>query len=135
MNTRCGEPPVDIDPISTFEVLFGMPVFVSREDERALVEIIERIIKRPWNQPVDGVHWASGFGSRPNFSEVDAALLGRNPAPDDVRPKNGEEPTFDDSVYQIETCVRGFVSEKERDRVLKERGLLPCKETGGKDVE
>jgi len=117
----CETPPDGRSPISTIEIAFGMPVYLSREDERLLVRLVDRIVKRPYNQPVGGVHWASGFGSKPNWSSVDAELFGAKPASVDKRPADGEEPTFDDEVYQISTTAREFVSDKERTRVLARR--------------
>lgn len=129
---RYASPPIEGRLVSVFEVLFQLPVRITREDERRLVEAVEVIIKRPWNQPEEGIHWAAVFGSRPNLSEVDAALLGQKAAPEQYRPANGEEPTFNDDVFQISTCAREFVSDKERERVLNERNeRLETKTIGG----
>lgn len=49
------------------------------------------------------VMWPAAFGNRPNWSQTDAAFLGRQSALD--APADGD-PTFDDSVYQIECYAR-----------------------------
>ena len=114
---RCAEPP-DCSPICRIEVDFGIPVVLSDEHQRKLNELIRSITDAPWNAPKNGVHWASGYGSRPKWSRSDAAFLGVAADPD--APDSGE-PEFDDSILHIETTCRAFVSEKERQRVLKRR--------------
>lgn len=65
------------------------------------------------NQPDGGIHWVSGYGSKPRWSRADAAFLGKSTDPD--APETGE-PTFDDEVYHVETTARDYVSEKEQRR-------------------
>lgn len=117
---RLGPTP-DYTPLKSIEIVFGAPVYLHRRDERILCELIDSIVKRPYNQFVEGVHWVSEVGSKPNWSVRDAILLGRDPGPEAARPEDGGEPTFDDGVLQITTTARPFVSEKERQRVLSER--------------
>lgn len=115
-------PEEDTSPISVLEVHFGMPVRLTRDQYRRFDALVEEIVKDPHNQPQHGVHWLSGGGSRPNFSAIDAALLNVPVGPGAV--DNGEEPTFDDTVYQLVTMARGFLSERERQRVEQERAIV-----------
>jgi hypothetical protein len=109
-------------PIQVLEVHFGLPVTLTQAQYDRFNGLIEEIVKEPYNQPRNGVHWLSGGGSRPNFSAIDAALLGMSAGPDFV--PDGEEPVFDDSVYQLITTARGFVNDRERLRVEKERAIF-----------
>lgn len=115
---RLAPPPDDRSPIRAIEIGFGIPVWLDRDQERRLHQLITEITDSPWNAPADGVHWLSGHGSRPKWSRADAAFLGTEADPD--APESGE-PTFDDAVLHMETTAREFVSEKERDRVTKRR--------------
>lgn len=116
---RCGEP-TDEDSacVRSLEVSFAIPVWMTQEQMRRFNELVREITYAPCNQPKEGVHWPAGFGSKPHWSQVDAIML-RKPA-EPGAPETGE-PTFDDDVYYIETCSREFVSDKERERKLKER--------------
>jgi len=119
MEDRLTECPYDdACEMQKIEVDFAIPVFMTQEQQRRLYELITDIVKSPWNQFHEGVHWLAGVGSRPNFSQADAVFLGKPVDPN--TPASGE-PTFDDSVFHMETCARPFVSEKERERVLRER--------------
>ncbi len=96
---------------NTVEVNFAIPVFVTREQERRLHDLLNEITRSKLNQKKAGVHWISSYGSKPQWSQADAAFMGKPVDPD--APEAGE-PTFDDSVYCIETAYRGFVSDQER---------------------
>ncbi len=113
-----------------FEVYFGLRVSMTSSQHKRLLALIEEIVKAPHNQLKNGVHWLAGGGSRPNWSAVDAALVGAPAGPNAV--PNGEEPSFDDDVYQLVSAARGFVSERERLKVEKERAIFDyctdCKE-------
>lgn len=104
--------------ISSFEVQFGMPVWITLEDQQNFQDLFEGIVKAPWNQPRHGVHWLAGCGSKPTWSAVDSLMMGKPVEPG--APITGE-PTFDDSVYQLESAARTFVSDTERERVEKRR--------------
>ena len=110
--------PHDACELSRIEVSFALPIYLTQEKQRELIGLIESIVKEPWNQLEEGVHWVSGIGSRPSFSKADAVFLGRPVDPD--APESGE-PTFDDAILSIDTCAREFVSERERERVMKRR--------------
>lgn len=87
--------------IRRIEVDFAIPVELSVEHQKALALVIVDIIKA--NTPPGQVHWLFGFGSRPSFSQADAAFLGH--AADPGAPATGE-PTSDDSIYHMETACR-----------------------------
>ena len=87
--------------ISRIEVDFAVPVEVTDEEYMQLSHLVQQIAKH--NTPGGCVHWAAGFGSKPKFSQSDSIFLGK-PVDKDA-PQNGE-PTFDDSVFYIETCCR-----------------------------
>lgn len=76
---RCAAPP-DCSAICRIEVDFGIPVVLSDEHQRTLMQLISSITDAPWNAPKNGVHWASGYGSRPKWSRSDAAFLGEGTA-------------------------------------------------------
>lgn len=115
---RCAEFPEDGSTMHRLEVDFATPVFMTHDQDRRLHRLLTEVVQAPYNQPKDGIHWVSGYGSKPRWSQTDAAFLGK-PA-DPQAPETGE-PAFDDNVYAIETTARGFVSEKERSRVVAER--------------
>lgn len=115
---RVAEPPDGKTPVQRIEIDFSLPTYITREQDRALHQLLDEIVNSPCNQPQDGVHWVSGCGAKPRWSQADAHFLGKQA--DEGAPKSGE-PTFDDRVYAIETTARGFVSERERERVAKER--------------
>lgn len=128
LDTRVdSNPPDDACRLSRIEVEFAIPVWMTQEQQRNLVDTISDIVGSAFNQPVAGVHWVGGIGSKPNFSVIDAALLGveagANP------PADGEEPTFDDTIFQIQSNAREFMSEREEDQVRRERDILRDKGT------
>ncbi len=47
--------------------------------------------------------WVSGHGCKPHYSQVDAAILGVDADP---TVPNGEEPRYEDDVYQITITER-----------------------------
>lgn len=105
--------------LTKIEVDFGLRVFMTREQQRRLLEVLEEIVDAPCNQPVEGVHWVAGIGSKPNLSAIDAALLGKDVGANP--PADGEEPTFSDDVFQVESCAREFLPKRERERILAKR--------------
>lgn len=111
----------------TIEVEFAIPTLVTKDQQRRLLDLLDEIVRSPWNQPEEGVHWVSGVGAKPLWSQADAAFLGKPVGPD--APLSGE-PEFQDDVLCVHTTARGFVSPKERERVLRERERLcaDCKE-------
>jgi hypothetical protein len=111
-----------VGSMRAFEVQFGLRVWVTKNQRDRLYSLVEEIVKAPYNQPKHGVHWLSGEGARPNFSAIDAAFLETTPGPQVV--PDGEEPLFDDDVYQLTTTARGFVNERERRKVEQERAVF-----------
>lgn len=100
---RCRPAPSDqAGPVKSIEVAFAIPVNITRAQEKRLHELLDDIVSHPSNQLVDGVHWVSAHGGK---------ILWREP----------EEPDIDMDILAIETSARPFVSDRERDRTLKER--------------
>ncbi|HVN82273.1 MAG TPA: hypothetical protein VMW38_25030 [Terriglobia bacterium] len=84
--TSRGLDPSDDDfEIKRIEVDFAIPVVMTPMIQRQLDEIVSRMARATETDEI--VHWASGCGSKPIWNEPN-------------------EPTFDDSVYHIETCAR-----------------------------
>ena len=111
-------PDEDATELRSIEVDFAIPVLMTQHEQRRLVLLISEMCSAPWNQPVEGVHWLAECGSKPSWSKADAAMLGVPTTPDS--PDSGE-PTFNDEVFQIGSCARGFVSDIERKRTLRRR--------------
>ena len=87
--------------IDKIEVNFARPVELTQGEMRAIHEIVGNAARR--TETPEFVHWAAGTGSKPNWSKTDCKIFGYEPTPDS--PDSGE-PTFDDSVYYIETATR-----------------------------
>lgn len=113
---KCPDP--DSTELERIEVEFAIPVEMTQEQQRRLVELLGDIADSPWNQVKEGCHWLSGIGTKMHWSKVDAALLGKKPEPG--APESGD-PTYDRTVFHVETFARAFVSEQERERVLLRR--------------
>lgn len=105
-------------PISSIEAEFSIPTILTRKQERRLVQLLDEIVNEPWNTPVEGVHWMSGGGSKPLWSRTDAMFLGK---PIDPNAPESGEPSFDISVWHLESSARGFANERERERELRKR--------------
>ena len=103
MNDRCAKcPDDDASLLRAMEFNFAAPVFVTQDQQRRIHELLDEIVRQPWNQFVEGVHWLAEWGAKPHWNEP-------------------HEPMFDSSVLTGSSCAREFVSEKERERVLKSR--------------
>ncbi len=87
--------------IRKIEIAFALPVELTDEEMRKLCDFVQRIAKR--HQPEGMVHWQSGCGSKPIFSQTDAMFLGK--AVDPNAPASGE-PTWDDEIFHIDTFAR-----------------------------
>ena len=87
--------------ITKIEVSFAMPVELKDGEMQRLNEIVNDAARRTETPGI--VHWAAGCGSKPNWSKTDCKIWGFEPTADS--PDTGE-PTFDDSVFFIETCAR-----------------------------
>jgi len=117
MTQRKGDPRDDDACVSRIEIEFAIPVFVPVDFMRDLDDLLSALVKLKRNQPVGGIHWVSGCGSKPSWSQADARFLGKSVA-DDAYATG--EPTWDDSIYHVETTARLYGSEKERTRYEKE---------------
>lgn len=113
---RQAEPGEDDFPCERIEVEFYLPAYVTIDQQRRLSELLDEITRAPVNQPVGGVHWVAGMGSKPSFSQADQRFLGGAVDPD--APLTGE-PTFDDTVLHFETFARERYP-KEGERAMQE---------------
>ncbi len=111
-----GQKTIMCSAVSRIEIDFQLPVELTDKEMQWLDKFTRQICDR--HQPEGWVYWPSGYGSRPNFSQVDSMFLGKPVDPD--APVSGE-PTFDHSVYCISTCAReAWPEEIERDRLRAE---------------
>lgn len=70
-------------------------------------ELLTEYLCKPYKKEhPERTMWVSGHGSKPSFSRIDAALLGKCEWDEGI--PDGAEPRYDDSVYQIS------ISERER---------------------
>lgn len=112
---REAEPGDDDMAVQAIEIQFAIPVFLPPGAVRELHDLISAAVKLKANQIKGHVHWVSGYGSKPIWRcQADQALMGLPVDP--TLPRGPVEPTFDDSVFHIETCCReAYASELERD--------------------
>lgn len=96
-----GVPPDTGGDTKRIEIDFALPVTLTDDEMRQLCNFVQSIAKR--HQPEGWVHWQSGCGQKPIFSQADAHFLGKEVDP--AAPETGE-PTFDESVFHIETTAR-----------------------------
>lgn len=87
----------------TINITFPVDVELPDALERRLVEIVDEVCRAYEKAHPDRTMWAAGFGALPQWSQADAAFLGKTAAPN--APESGE-PTFDDSVYNIDVAER-----------------------------
>jgi hypothetical protein len=87
--------------VSKIEVLFARPVDLTDAEMHEIHDIVDDAARR--TETDEFVHWAAGTGCKPNWSKTDCKIFGYEPTPDS--PESGE-PTWDDSVYYIETATR-----------------------------
>lgn len=116
---RCADcPDENAMQISGIEISFALPVLMTRVQQENFIELVEDLVRSPWNEPKDGVHWLAGIGAKPRFSQADSHFLGKPVDPS--APEKGE-PSFDDSIFFLESFSREFVSDKEQARVEQRR--------------
>lgn len=126
LSMRCGECPDDdaCEELRAFEVSFAIPITMTQDYQRRLLDLLSELVAEPYNQPKDGVHWVGFVGSRLTFSAIDQRVMGApKSAPGQALPADGEEPTQDDSIFAVVSDARGFGWTKERDRVNAERKI------------
>ena len=87
--------------IGKIEVVFARPVELTDAERRQIHDVVNAAARR--TETPEFVHWAAGTGCKPNWSKTDCRALGYEPTPDS--PESGE-PTWDDSVFYIETATR-----------------------------
>lgn len=87
------------------EIDFPKTVQLPHDWEYKLNLLVDEVCEHYEKRNPGRVMWPAGHGSKVNWSRMDAAFLGRTPAPD---APIGGEPTYDDDVYEIS------VSERER---------------------
>lgn len=99
----------------TIEITFPVPVEAPDGFFDVLGAMVDMICKKYEADNPTRVMWPAGFGSKPTFSDHDAAFLGiKQTASGDDVPKKGEEPTFDDSIYQISVSERDDFAGRNR---------------------
>jgi hypothetical protein len=89
------------DAISNIEITFAIPVKLTRDEEIAFCDLVEKIARR--NTPKGHVHWQSGVGFKPLWSDADARIFGH---PGGRSGQLAGEPSFDDEVLFITTSCR-----------------------------
>ena len=89
--------------ILKIEAEFQIPVTVTQAQWRKIADLIGEILKNPGNCPEGCVHWLSGYGEKPLWSQADRRFLGLPPDPG--APKDGE-PAWDDTVMHFSTTCR-----------------------------
>lgn len=111
---RLAEPGEDDYRLERMEIEFAIPVYITIGQQQRFAELIEEICRAPMNTPEYGIHWQSGLGSKPKWSQADSRFLGRSVDP--TAPETGE-PSYDDSVFHFETSAReAYPEELARDK-------------------
>lgn len=105
-------PDDDAFPISRIEVDFAVDTIITQDQQRRLIDLVEEIIREPWNQPDGCVHWLASMGAKPRFSLADQRFLGVEGDPG--APESGE-PTFDDEVLHLGSYCRERYDHPEAD--------------------
>ena len=103
--------------ITSIEISFGAAVTLPDGWERALDGLIGMVCEQYQRENPTRVMWPAGAGSKPRWSQRDAAFLGVAAASD--APADGD-PTFDDSVYFLRgaSCVALVVAWVKEDAAL-----------------
>lgn len=112
--------------IRKIEIDFALPVELTDDQMRRLDRLVGDICDK--NCPEGWVFWPSGMGSKPSFSFVDAAFLDK-PGSFDPSIASGDEPQWDDSVFQIDCAARELSPEeieqrKEREQIKEARAAV-----------
>jgi hypothetical protein len=103
--------------INRIEIDFALPVELTIDEMRALDRLIGHICDREC--PEGWAFWPAGMGSRPNFSQLDAMFLGKEP---NLNAPESGEPTWDDTVYSIDCAARELYPEEiERRKAAAQR--------------
>lgn len=92
--------------LSAIEIVFAAPVDLPDGFDRALAALIGMVCEQYQRDNPTRVMWTASFGAKPRWSRSDAQFLRASSDPDAIGPLDGEEPRFDDTVYQIECDER-----------------------------
>lgn len=103
-----------MNKIRQIEISFPVPVELPLGFDRVVDALVNMVCKYYEQENPTRVMWPAGHGSKPNFSQVDALVLGKDVNPN--APKTGE-PTWDDDVYHIDVAEReAYEKELQRRR-------------------
>lgn len=71
VSKRQAEPSLDDSVYKRIEIVFGIPVYLTQDQQTRLNELIKEICEREANQPQDGAHFISCQGAaKPIFDET-----------------------------------------------------------------
>lgn len=84
------------------EIEFAIDVELTDEQEKQLHALVHEITAA--HQPVGQVHWVSGMGQKPLWSDADIRAFGNLPGGRSGKPSG--EPEWDESTLQYSTSVR-----------------------------
>jgi hypothetical protein len=87
--------------VTKIEVSFARPVDLTDGDMHTIHTVVAEAARR--TETPEFVHWAAGTGSKPNWSKTDCEIFGYEPTNDS---QESGEPTWDHTVYYIETATR-----------------------------
>lgn len=91
--------------ITKIEIEFPFPIEIPSEVFRVIDEMITTKVCKPYKEKYpDRVMWVSSHGAKPSYSYTDAMFLGKQEWDENI--KDGDEPTFNDSIYHIEITER-----------------------------
>ena len=87
------------------EINFPFDIKISDKLYQEIDEVITHYICKPYEKAhPDRVMWVSGGGYKMNCSKIDAMLLGKHEFDETI--PDGDEPTFDESICEINISER-----------------------------
>lgn len=110
---RKAEPNDDDVEVSSVELSFALPCFITQAQQMKLHNVMDEICGAPVNQIAGHAHWAAENGHKPTWSQADARMLGIATPAD--APESGE-PTFDDSILYFASSIIAIDAEREARR-------------------
>lgn len=105
LSVRCAPPPEGPGPVNCISITFGVPTHLTRDQERRLQDLVDEIIRSPWNQPQHGTHWLAHTGHGIDWQN---------------RTPEGEPKTDRDRLH-FGGSARPFVSKREKKRKQRQR--------------
>lgn len=78
VHKRQAEPSLDDSLFERIEIEFAIPVYLTKEQQRLLHELILGVVSNPANVPLDGVHLLNAHGPKPLFSLEDVEVTGES---------------------------------------------------------